>query len=207
MKEMFGIDPLWHLTEAVSLQEAASLIAGYDPHEIALIIEDSDVLEAYPKYYPVIRALRQAVSSKTLEACKTEWVFGYDEDTDYEYNTGILIAEETMVRVDDLKVWLSESNCKFNFFFLSTTPDYLDQSHKNYSPKLAAAINVWEAVTSNSSLMHKTTAKTAMKKWLRMNASKYGLTKDDGKPNEQGIEEVAKVANWDSKGGAPKTGS
>lgn len=73
-------------------------------------------------------------------------MFGYDEDTDYEYNTGILIAEETMVRVDDLKVWLSESNCLRLIFFLSTTPDYLDQSHKNYSPKLAAAINVWEAV-------------------------------------------------------------
>ncbi len=206
MKEMFGIDPLWHLTEAVSLQEAASLIAGYDPHKIAMIIEDSDVLGEYPRYYPAIRALREAVSSKTLEACKIEWVVGYDERGDYDYDTDILIAEETMVKVDDLKDWLSENNYKSSFFFISTTPDYLDQAHENYSPKLAAAINVWQAVTSESSLMRNTTAKQAMMKWLRRNADKYGLTKDDGNPNEQGIEEIAKIANWDSKGGAPKTG-
>jgi hypothetical protein len=40
---------------------------------------------------------------------------------------------------------------------------------------------------------------------LRQHANKFGLTKDDGNPNEQGIEEVAKIANWDTKGGAPKT--
>ena len=44
-----------------------------------------------------------------------------------------------------------------------------------------------------------------MMKWLRRHADQYGLTKDDGNPNEQGIEEIAKIANWDSKGGAPKT--
>jgi hypothetical protein len=53
--------------------------------------------------------------------------------------------------------------------------------------------------------MHGTTAKQAMMKWLRRHADQYGLTKDDGNPNEQGIEEIAKIANWDSKGGAPKT--
>ena len=31
------------------------------------------------------------------------------------------------------------------------------------------------------------------------------LTKDDGNPNQLGIEEVAKIANWSVKGGAPKT--
>lgn len=165
------------------------------------------MLEAYPRYYPAIRALRQAVSSKALEACKVEWVIGYDEVNDYEYQTDTLIAEETMVRVDDLKDWLSKNNHKSRFFIISTTPDYLDQANENYSPKLAAAINVWQAVTSDSSLMRGTTAKQAMMKWLRRNADKYGLTKDDGNPNEQGIEEVAKIANWDLKGGAPKTPS
>jgi len=41
--------------------------------------------------------------------------------------------------------------------------------------------------------------------WLRQHANEFGLTKEDGNPNEQGIEEVAKIANWDTKGGAPKT--
>jgi hypothetical protein len=49
------------------------------------------------------------------------------------------------------------------------------------------------------------TVKQALLKWLRKNADKFGLTKDDGNPNEQGIEEIAKISNWDTKGGAPKT--
>jgi hypothetical protein len=44
-------------------------------------------------------------------------------------------------------------------------------------------------------------------KWLRENASEFGLSDDDGKPNETGIEETAKVANWQPGGGAPKTPS
>jgi hypothetical protein len=42
-------------------------------------------------------------------------------------------------------------------------------------------------------------------KWLREHAAKFGMTDDDGKPNETGIEEAAKVANWQPTGGAPKT--
>ena len=41
--------------------------------------------------------------------------------------------------------------------------------------------------------------------WLRQHANEFGLTKEDGNPNEQGIEDVAKIANWDTRGGAPKT--
>ena len=91
------------------------------------------------------------------------------------------------------------------FFFPSSLPDYLDQENEHYSPKLAASISVWEAVTSDPALMRGTSAKQAMMKWLRRNADKFGLTKEDGNPNEQGIEEIAKIANWDAKGGAPKT--
>ena len=49
------------------------------------------------------------------------------------------------------------------------------------------------------------TPKQALDKWLRLNASQFNLSDDDGKPNEQGIQECAKVANWQDKGGAPKT--
>jgi hypothetical protein len=41
--------------------------------------------------------------------------------------------------------------------------------------------------------------------WLRQHANEFDLTKEDGNPNEQGIEDVAKIANWDTKGGAPRT--
>ena len=41
-------------------------------------------------------------------------------------------------------------------------------------------------------------------RWLRLNASQYGLTDDDGKPSENVIEELAKVGTWATSGGAPK---
>ena len=49
------------------------------------------------------------------------------------------------------------------------------------------------------------TAKQALERWLRENAAGYGLSDEDGNPNAKGIEECAKVANWQHKGGAPKT--
>ena len=82
---------------------------------------------------------------------------------------------------------------------------YLDPANQNYSSKLAAAISAWDAVRSDESLTRGKTVKQAIIVWLRKNADRFGLTKDDGNPNEQGIEEVAKIANWDTKGGAPKT--
>ena len=43
--------------------------------------------------------------------------------------------------------------------------------------------------------------------WLRQHANEFGFTREDGNPNEQGIEEVAKIGKWDTRGGAPKTSS
>jgi hypothetical protein len=70
---------------------------------------------------------------------------------------------------------------------------------------LAAAISAWQVVNADMDLIKGTTVKKVLLKWLRKNADRFGLTKEDGSPNEQGIEEIAKIANWDSKGGAPKT--
>jgi len=49
------------------------------------------------------------------------------------------------------------------------------------------------------------TPKQALAKWLREHAAEFGMTDDEGKPNETGIEEAAKMANWQPGGGAPKT--
>ena len=49
------------------------------------------------------------------------------------------------------------------------------------------------------------TPKQAIEAWLRRNANQFGLIKDNSSPNLQGIEEVAKIANWNTRGGAPKT--
>jgi hypothetical protein len=92
-------------------------------------------------------------------------------------------------------------------FRLSFAPDFLDENHPHYSPKLAAAIDAWQAVTADPSLRNGRSVKQALADWLKKNAQKYQLIKEDGTSNESGIKEVAKIANWEQKGGAPKTPS
>ena len=80
-------------------------------------------------------------------------------------------------------------------------PDYLDKTNPRYPPKLAAAVRAWQAVTDPGG-KH---PKQALAKWLREHVVEFDLTDDEGRPNETGIDETAKVANWQPGGGAPKT--
>ena len=109
----------------------------------------------------------------------------------------------TTVRVDALRQWLAGRGIKTGFFFPTDveSPDYLNPQHPRYAPKLAAAVRAWLAVDDPKG-KH---PKTALVKWLREHGADYALSDDEGKPNELGIEECAKVANWQPGGGAPKT--
>lgn len=109
----------------------------------------------------------------------------------------------TTVTVEDVRRWLVSRGFRTGFFFpeASDAPDYLDPKHLRYAPRLAAAVNAWLAVKQASGK----SVKDAIKKWLREHAAQYGLTNEDGNPNETGIDELAKVANWQPTGGAPKT--
>ena len=112
----------------------------------------------------------------------------------------------TTVSRDDLVTWLQTRGIKSGFFFPneSDTADYLNVEHPKYAPKLAAAINAWLSIPDEKALRGKS-PKQVLLKWLREHASEYKLSDDEGKPNETGIEECAKVANWKEKGGAPAT--
>jgi hypothetical protein len=80
-------------------------------------------------------------------------------------------------------------------------PGYLDPVNPRYAPKLAAAVMAWQAVTDAGNV----SPKQALTKWLNENALRLGLSSEDGVPIQAAIEDVAKVANWETKGGAPKT--
>jgi len=83
--------------------------------------------------------------------------------------------------------------------------DYLDPYNEFYSPRLAAAVDAWLYVSNNPDSYAKTSPKQAAIAWLEKNAETYNLLKEDFSPNYLGIEEVAKVMNWDIKGGAPRS--
>jgi len=81
-------------------------------------------------------------------------------------------------------------------------PGYLDPTHRRYAPKLAAAVQAWLAVEGPG---HGTTTKRELEAWLRGNAARLGLINAEGQTKSSVIAECSAVANWDTKGGAPKT--
>lgn len=190
----------WRLCDGFSLSDAAILIIGEDPSNFESGNENKT--ESKFRYNTVTTALAFAVKAEKLKA---ELTFVKEEYCEHENDQ--VDCYRTTVLVDDLREWLSSRNFTTGFFFpqAEEESDYLDQKHENYAPKLAAAIRAWQAVNADPALSVGVTVKQGLLKWLRKNADRFGLTKDDGSPNEQGIEEIAKIANWDSKGGAPKT--
>ncbi|MFM0565809.1 hypothetical protein [Paraburkholderia sediminicola] len=218
------------LADTLSLTRAAALICGEKPSRIAAPDDSgvnrwhlprrdnsaSDGLEdeSPENFDTALDALVRAVEREKLKAKKRflgELMHFEDGDGPWEAEDMPLALQpsdkldpsETLVDVEDLRSWLASRGVKSGFFFpgLTDAPDYLDQSNPRYPPKMAAAIRAWQAVTEPGG-KH---PKQALMKWLREHAAEFGLTDDEGKPNETGIEEVAKVANWQPTGGAPKT--
>jgi hypothetical protein len=185
----------WRLNDDFSVVDAAFLIIGEDPSEWR---ENVD----WPKNYdPAKKALMNAVLKKKLPA---DVVYVKDSES---MPTGEIDWHQTTISDEELKNWLQGRRIRSDFFFLQpeTGPDYLRLDHPSYAPKLAAAVEAWKAVAGDAELRRGKSVKQSLIVWLRQNANRFGLTKEDGNPNEQGIEEVAKIANWDTKGGAPKT--
>jgi len=187
----------WRLCEELTVKQAALLIVGEDPAK-------NDNVENWSPdnqptgYLAAKSALLNAISSKILPSDMRDAYV--DEESYYPLNI--------LINVSDIRDWLKKRGITTGFFFPDiedSAPDYLAVQHPNYSPKLAAAIQAWLAVTQNPELTKAKSVKQSIMVWLRSHAGRFGLIKDDGNPNESGIEEVAKVANWETKGGAPKT--
>jgi len=190
----------WRLCDTLSVIQAALLIVGQDPSADQHYVEGWDPENRPVGYEAAKAALQNAVMSEKLKANISYEMTGYNNEPDPDWR-------RTTVRVIDLKIWLSDRGVEGGFFFPRgpSGPAYLDPQCATYAPKLAAAVRVWSAVSENPDLQRGKSVKEALKVWLRQNGNLFGLTKDDGNPNEQGIEDVAKVANWDTSGGAPRT--
>jgi len=220
---MDGLD-YWCLCDELSVNQAALLILGIDPAPVQRYIQDWAPDKRPDGYDAAMAALTHAVLADRLKAtirrsAHLKGVVVDSFDIEDDETTGIdQVGREviyvpdpdwnlTTVAVEELKKWLRSRGIKTGFFFPcgTGTADYLDPNNPRYSPKLAAAIGAWEAVSRDTSLTRGRTVKQAIVTWLRRYANQFDLTKDDGNPNGQGIEEVSKIANWDTKGGAPKT--
>lgn len=233
-----SINPLWHLVDPLTVEQAAVLIAGFDPN---LLHFDHDKKHAWFEsdgytdtssssgthwVQTALIALTNAINAKSLKAklrygTEPRYVAEIDNFSQLDFR-GCEDVQEikdasgecyvispnpdwsiSMISRSDLISWLESKNFRTGFFFTAKTddPDYLNPKHPRYAPKLAAAVQAWKTVTDAAG-KH---PKQALAKWLREHAAEFDMTDDEGKPNETGIEEVAKVANWQPKGGTPKT--
>lgn len=199
------ISDWWRLTDKLSVHDAALLIVGVDPNsEEGSNCQKKKPYEQPHGYGAVVRGISAAIGKK-IDGTHIPFY-----ETDINGNRmdpveGTINTDESTVNVESLVAWLRSFGIKDGFFLprhaIESGPAYLDKNHPRYAPKLAAAVNAWLATENKGGQ----TAKKAIDKWLRMNASQYGLIKEDGNPNESAIEELSKVANWELKGGAPKT--
>jgi hypothetical protein len=198
----------WRLCDELSVMQAALLIVGQDPAGGNNHVEGWQYSQQPEGYQAAKTALINAIVRGDIQA---RAVPAYERDINGEPCGDIpnsVDVERTIVSVFSIKQFLKKRGVTSGFFFPAgeeESPDYLSKENPYYAAKLAAAMEAWKAVSDKPALLKGKTPKKAIEKWLREHAGEYGLTKEDGSPNEQGIEEIAKVANWDTKGGAPKT--
>ncbi len=186
----------WRLSDELTIIQATLLICGIDPAGREFDIERQS---KRPKGYDAIKhALLSSYRNKSLVGKEVREL---DERTGDSY----IDENSTLITVNSLKEWLKGRGFQEHFFFFPDEPqgEFLDPNHPRYAPKLAAAIKAWQALDDPGLI--KGTAKQSVQKWLRLNASEFDLSADDGKPKETAIEEISKIVNWQPKGGAPST--
>jgi len=223
----------WRLCEDFTVDDAACLIAGCLPEQTRHCFYDSGSEDFWPILLPpAYKALRNAVSVGRIKATMVHRDLSGELSDEYiRYHSNIVSLKgvverknnipitvefdvnpdwsKTTVSYEDLKAWLESRGIYPEFFFPHgkeddvLVPGYLDCEHEYFSAKLKAAVDVWLAVSDSPPTAN--SPKEAIKVWLRRNASQYGLAKEDGTPNETGIEEIAKIVHWRGKGGAIKT--
>jgi len=193
----------WRLCDELSIIQAALLLAESDPSGENGYAENWQMHQRPHGYEAAKTAITNAFRRGAI---KGRLIPNYEYDINGnqcgEIEDSINLVE-SRVDVESLRGWLTTRGIRTGFFFPTATdaPDYLDPKNPRYAPKLAAAVRAWQSVTDAGG-KH---PKQALAKWLREHAAEFGMTDDEGKPNETGIEEAAKVANWQPGGGAPKT--
>ena len=196
----------WKLSNSFNLNQAALLIIGIDPSKI-----NGNIHEWHSDYQPEgfqasLNGLVSAIENKEIYS---DIVYIKEEDNPYYSNETMLPVnkinyELTKVSRVSIEKFLKTREIKSIFFPEQQTE--LDPENPFcdfYSEKLAAAIAAWKAICNEPHRLNKCTPKQAIETWLRENAALYNLVKKDGKLNEKGIEEISKVTNWRTKGGAP----
>jgi hypothetical protein len=202
----------WRICDELSIIEAALLMVGCDPTKARGYV-DTDSIEFRPHGYEAAKtALVHAIQGGRLKArivMTTKREHNPVTNGYIDVETDVLNRHKTTIEVEVLRSWLAGRGVHAGFFFPQSVdmPDYLDPKHPSYAPKMVAAIRAWQAVNTDPKYHDKgRSVKQNIESWLEAHAAEYGLVKDDGTINQDAIKnQIAKVANWQTIGGAPKT--
>ena len=202
--EKVEVSKFWRLAESVNIVQAAFLINGTEPQGIEEYVENWAADKRPENYVAARDAITSAIHGGSLEGNIGH--ITYDLPNGGEaIDDSVIDYRKSRVTVKSLIAWLESRGFVTPAISLPSDVQtgFRDPAHPRYSPKLMAVVEAWESYDSESD--EPGTPKQRLMKWLRLNASRFGLTDDDGKPSENVIEELAKVANWATAGGAPKT--
>ena len=103
--------------------------------------------------------------------------------------------------VNDVCEWTKQIGLNDNFFAQKLRDE--NKKKSNYSNKLQAANDVYNALSNDPTLIRHKSVKQAAVKWLEQHAREYDLLTKDDRPIALAIEEIAKIVNWNQEGGAP----
>lgn len=203
--DYFGPDYLdhWRLCDELSIMQASLLYVGSDPGGSNSYVENWDMDRRPSGYEAAKTGILNALCRGSI---KGKIIPDFESDINGNaYPISDTTSLKSTVDVDSLKAWLKTRGVKTGFFFPEETspPDYLNKDHSRYSAQLAAAVKVWIAFEDDN-LIGAKPPKAAMEDWLNTHYSELGLV-HQGKISKTAIEECAKVANWNDKGGATKT--
>ncbi len=198
----------WRLADTLTVTQAALLAVGINPAKVLLYNSEeptkSEIKFGEDTCLPT--ASFRAVYCSILSAAysgklKINW--SYRDPTKQDKQN--IDEPNSVVCVEDLKKWIDSRGFRPKVFFPDLeVHEFKDPDHPRYVAKLAAVVGAWEAVKEAEP---NKTVKQTLAKWLNINATKYELLGEDGRPREKLIQELAGIANWEPSGGAPKTRS
>lgn len=199
----------WRLCDELSVFQAILLTLGYNPsnHDFQNWEGSESYTGTTKGYYALKTAIIAGIERGMIDGNITHSVYNQNTGTYFNQGEKYVNLDLSTIDVISYKNFLEIKGFKSSHFFFpdnTDNRDYLDKNHPHYSPKLAMTIKAWEAIRDNPKLLNRKTPKQALEKQLREMAPLYGFTDENGLPQTQPIEDMAKVGNWNQKGGVAK---
>lgn len=233
--EFKEINPLWKICDPLTVQDAAALIAGFDPNAVRFNSNDAAWFESETGLTDsggirwvktAFTALVNAITDRKLKAklrydAEPRYTAGIDNLIERSHWNNEDVAEikdwdDTSYVIDKIPNWAKSTISRTDLVawlekagirtgFFFPAATDAPDYLDPKNPRYAPKLAAAVRAWQAVTDPGNKHPKQALEKWLRERAAAFGLTDDDGNPVNQAIEDCSKVANWKPGGGAAKT--